>query len=134
MLIPFAFLFGACTQLDTVSSKTQSQIVALSDVTTNDYVLTNLYPGQGITIGFDDSGRVFGYSGLNRYFGKATIENGQIKIEELASTRMGGPQEALVREAQYLAMLKDMTDIAVKENKLILSNDAGEVLKFEVKK
>lgn len=133
MVIPFVFLLGACTNVNSVP-KSQHQMVQLADVTSNDYVLTNMYQGQGLTLGFDNAGRVFGYSGLNRFFGKADVRNGHLKIEQLASTKMGGPHEAMIREAQYMSMLGNMTNIEVKNEKLILSNDAGEILIFEPKK
>ena len=133
MVIPFVFLLGACTNVSSVP-KSQPQMVQLVDVTSNDYVLTNMYQGQGLTLGFDNDGRVFGYSGLNRFFGKADVRNGHLKIEQIGSTKMGGPQEALIREAQYMTMLENMTNIELKNDKLILSNDAGEILIFEPKK
>lgn len=30
-------------------------------------LLINIFPGQGLTVGFDEAGRIFGYSGLNRF-------------------------------------------------------------------
>lgn len=54
-------------------------------------------------------------------------------VDPLASTRMGGSREALIREDQYLTLLKSMTTITKKENNLILSNEKGEQLIFQGK-
>lgn len=133
LLVPMLFLLGACTELQRVPNA-QPNVVTIDDITSNDYVLTNIYPGQGLTVGFDDQGRIFGFSGLNRFFGKAKISDGTIEIQELATTRMSGPEDALIREVQYLEMLKRMTNISQNGNKLILSNDSGEKMTFEMKK
>ncbi|MBR8701340.1 hypothetical protein IX317_001227 [Fusobacterium sp. DD29] len=134
ILASMVFLFASCTELQVASKKQEPKSVTLAEIDKNDYVLTNLYPEKGMTLGFDAQGRIFGYSGLNRFFGKATVFNGNIKIENLATTRMSGPRDAMIAEAQYLAMLNDMTKISFDKDKLVLSNEKGEILIYTIKK
>lgn len=126
------FFISACTNLQKNETQTQP-VLEVSEVANTEYELTNIFPNQGLTLGFDNQNRIFGYSGLNRFFGKANIENGSIKIEQLASTRMGGGRDALIREDQYLNLLRSMTTIQKENNQLILSNYNGEKLIFSVK-
>ncbi len=119
-----------CSNLQESQKNSPQGVSSVVEVIDVEYTLTNIFPGQGLTVGFDEAGRIFGYSGLNRFFGKAEIKDGTIKVEPLASTRMGGAREALIREDQYLTLLKSMTQITKKGNQLILSNEKGEQLIF----
>lgn len=119
-----------CSNLQESQKNSPQGVSSVVEVIDVEYTLTNIFPGQGLTVGFDEAGRIFGYSGLNRFFGKAEIKDGAIKVEPLASTRMGGSREALIREDQYLTLLKSMTKIEKKGKELILSNEKGEQLIF----
>lgn len=121
---------GACTATN-VNKSAETSVVSLQDVASeSDYHLTNLYPNQGLTFGIDNNGRIFGYTGMNRFFGKVKIYNGHIEISKLATTRMGGTREAFIREEEYLTTLKSMTNIKISGNELILSNSKGDTLVF----
>lgn len=122
-----------CTNLQEKKQDPSQNVNTVLEVANVGYNLVNIFPNQGLTVGFDEAGRIFGYSGLNRFFGKAEIRDGGIKIDPLASTRMGGAREALIREDQYLSLLKSMTKITMENNQLILTNENGEQLIFERK-
>lgn len=130
ILLSMVMMMGACTN---VQPKGPTPIQSMIEVSDKEYELANLFAGQGLTLGFDIEGRIFGYSGLNRFFGKAEIENGNMKVSALASTRMGGSREAMIREDQYLSLLQSMTKIQEENGQLILSNDKGEQLIFIIK-
>ena len=119
-----------CTTLQETKVDSPQVVANVTEVTNIEYNLINIFPGQGLTVGFDDAGRIFGYSGLNRYFGKADIKDGRIVVDPLASTKMGGSREALIREDQFLTLLKSMTKISKTGDKLILTNTKGEQLIF----
>lgn len=127
ILLSMLMLVGACTNVK-VEEKKPILIKNVVEVSNVEYQLANIFPNQGLTLGFDEQGRIFGYSGLNRFFGKAEIIDGNIKVLALASTRMGGAREALVREDQYLRLLESMTAIKKENGQLILSNEKGEQL------
>ena len=127
ILIKLVLLVGACTNVQ-VEKQEPTPVKNIIEVSKAEYQLTNIFPGQGLTLGFDEQGRIFGYSGLNRFFGKAEIIDGNIKVLTLASTRMGGSREALIREDQYLKLLESMKTIQIDKGQLILSNEKGEKL------
>lgn len=129
-LVSILLVIGACTDIETREQREAGQIVSLQQISKKDYVLTNIFPNQGLTLGFDTEGRIFGYSGINRFFGKVKIVGDTFKNEKLATTKMSGPQEAWIRENEYLTMLDSMTKIVMKKNILILSNEKGETLEF----
>lgn len=131
LTISIVVLFISCSNIqETKPEKTVTPVMSITEVSKDQYILTNIFNGAGLTLGFDEEGRVFGYSGLNRFFGKAKIENGNILIDPLASTRMGGSREAMIREDQYLSLLKSMTKIEKENGVLILRNSNGEKLIF----
>ncbi|MBM6690366.1 META domain-containing protein [Fusobacterium mortiferum] len=130
ILITMVISLVGCTTLQETKVDSPQVVANVTEVTNIEYNLINIFPGQGLTVGFDDAGRIFGYSGLNRYFGKADIKDGRIVVDPLASTKMGGSREALIREDQFLTLLKSMTKISKTEDKLILTNTKGEQLIF----
>ena len=130
ILITMIVSLIGCSNLQENQKNSPQAVSSVVEIMGIEYTLTNIFPGQGLTVGFDEAGRIFGYSGLNRFFGEVKIKDGAIKVERLASTRMGGSREALIREDQYLTLLKNMTQINKKENELILSNENGEQLIF----
>lgn len=130
ILITMVISLMGCTTLQETKVDSPQVVANVTEVTNIEYNLINIFPGQGLTVGFDDAGRIFGYSGLNRYFGKADIKDGRIVVDPLASTKMGGSREALIREDQFLTLLKSMTKISKTGDKLILTNTKGEQLIF----
>lgn len=122
-----------CSNLQEKPKDVPQNVSSSLEISNVEYTLINIFPGQGLTVGFDEAERIFGYSGLNRFFGKVEIKDGKMVVDPLASTRMGGSREALIREDQYLTLLKSMTTITKKENSLILSNEKGEQLIFQGK-
>ena len=130
ILITMMISLVGCATLQETKVDSPQAVESVVEVTNIEYNLINIFPGQGLTVGFDDAGRIFGYSGLNRYFGKADIKDGRIVVDPLAPTKMGGSREALIREDQFLTLLKSMTKISKTGDKLILTNTKGEQLIF----
>lgn len=97
-----------------------------------EYQLTNKYQDAEITIAFED-GKVYGFSGVNRYFGGAKIEGDNINIDGVASTMMAGPQDKMSAETEYLQLLSEAQKIQMDENKIIITTKNNEELIFEVK-
>lgn len=130
MLITMVISLVGCTTLQETKVDSPQVVESITEVTNIEYNLINIFPGQGLTVGFDEAGRIFGYSGLNRYFGKVDIKDGRIVVDPLASTKMSGSREALIREDQFLSLLKSMTKISKNGDNLILTNVKGEQLIF----
>ena len=94
---------------------------------------TALVAGTAITLTIGADGRASGSAGVNRYFGKATPgEGGQITFGPMASTRRGGPPEAMAQERAYLQQLGDVSKWSVNDNSLILTGKDGSfALRFD---
>ena len=94
---------------------------------------TALVAGTAITLTIGADGRASGSAGVNRYFGKATPgEGGQITFGPMASTRRGGPPEAMAQERAYLQQLGDVSKWSVNGNSLILTGKDGSfALRFD---
>ncbi|MEF9932764.1 MAG: META domain-containing protein [Cetobacterium sp.] len=105
--------------------------VEISKIMDNEYTLVSEYKDLGITINFDKD-RVYGFSGVNRYFGNYKIDGDKIKIGPLAGTRMAGPIQSLQKEQKYLKQLESAKILKLKENSLLIET-ADKTLYFEKK-
>lgn len=113
-------------------SSVEEKKVAVAEKEPQEYHLTNKYQNADITIAFDD-GKVFGFSGVNRYFGGASIDGENINIGNVASTMMAGPQDKMDAEMNYLQLLSDAKKIKMEDNKIIITTKDNEELIFEAK-
>lgn len=113
-------------------SSVEEKKVAVAEKEPQEYHLTNKYQNADITIAFDD-GKVFGFSGVNRYFGGASIDGENINIGNVASTMMAGPQDKMDAEMNYLQLLSDAKKIKMEDNKIIIITKDNEELIFEAK-
>ncbi|MGL6114559.1 MAG: META domain-containing protein [Cetobacterium sp.] len=80
-----------------------------------------------------DGDRIYGFSGVNRYFGSFEEKGNKIIIGSLASTRMGGSPEEMNREREFLQNLEGEKIIVVINNQLQLIGDNNKVMKFILK-
>ena len=97
----------------------------ISKLYSKEYVLEN----SNITINFEKD-RVYGFSGVNRYFGTFSADKDQIKIGNLGSTLMMGDIKDMEMESQYLKSLSQVNKMIINGNTVTLTG--GQViLKFE---
>ena len=83
-----------------------------------------------ITIEFDET-KVYGYSGVNRYFAGYKVENSNdIQFSPIGSTMMTGPVKDVKMEIEYLALLNNVNKVEVYQDELILKTMDNQVLKF----
>lgn len=75
---------------------------------------------------------VSGNSGVNNYFGKIAVgSNGKIKLDNIGSTLMAGPLDAMDAEQKYLKALGLSSQYKIGKDKLILFDTNGnELLTF----
>lgn len=125
-----AIVLTGCTSTPRRDIDLTPAVVTIEAVAGNEYVLTNRFAENNLTLGFDKEGRIFGFAGINRFFGKATITDGTIVVDALATTRMAGPRELMIVEDQYLTLLKSAKTITIEGNTLILTNEKEENLIF----
>ncbi|WP_077479734.1 MULTISPECIES: META domain-containing protein [unclassified Salinivibrio] len=64
-----------------------------------------------------------GYTGCNRYFGNAQLENNRFRIDRMASTRMACASQAMDMEFTVSDVLSDWSQINITDNQLTLAND-----------
>jgi heat shock protein HslJ len=86
---------------------------------------TQLLPNTKITAEFK-GGKLSGSGGCNQYNASYTVEppdraSGKIKIEKITLTNVGGSEEILAQESEYLQALKQVREYSVTAECLILS-------------
>ena len=96
---------------------------------------TALVGGTKITLSIGAEGRVSGSAGVNRYFGKGNSgPDGRIAFGPMASTRRGGPPEAMAQERSYLKQLSEVSTWAISADRLVLTGKDGSfALRFRAK-
>lgn len=126
-------LLGGCTALEKTSetadkastvTKTAQTMIDINSIKGVEYTLEN----SDITIAFDNN-KIYGFSGVNRYFGGLQVEGDTITITNIASTMMAGPQDKMNEETEYLKALGTVNKIVIEENTVILSGTEA-TLKF----
>ncbi|OOF28336.1 META domain-containing protein [Salinivibrio sp. IB872] len=63
-----------------------------------------------------------GYTGCNRYFGNAQLENSRFRIDRMASTRMACASQAMDMEFTVSDVLNNWSQINITDNQLTLAN------------
>lgn len=82
------------------------------------------------SIGFKGN-RVYGFSGINRYFGNYQISSGKFVFGEFGLTRMGGTEKEMTQELKFLDILKNNKSINLSGNTLTLISTEGIELIFK---
>ena len=69
-----------------------------------------------------EPGKISGFSGVNDYFGEATINNGRIgSLGPFFSTKKAGPRDLMDFEKRYLRLLRNANRITIGGSDLVLS-------------
>jgi len=77
------------------------------------------------TIGFDDEGHVSGGTGVNRFTGMWSLDEGVLVFGPLATTRMAGPPERMDLERRFLDVLAARCTVTPTDEGLLLTSDGG---------
>lgn len=93
------------------------------------YALVQQVKDYQITLNFAED-NVFGFAGVNHYFGKYQLEGNKIVIGEAGSTKMAGPEDAMKAEDEFLSKLGRVETYEVTEKGLVLTTNKGEKLEF----
>jgi len=85
-------------------------------------------------IRIEADGQLRGHTGLNQLSG--AVDAGALTAAEfrpgpVATTKMGGPPAVMEYEAEFLRLLQRSTRFRVDEGVLVLSDDSGELLRFD---
>ena len=86
--------------------------------------------GTSLTADFDESNRVSGSAGCNRYTAAYTASDAEIHISAAASTRMfcADPPGVMEQEAAFLAALAEAASFRLAGDSLQLLDASGSVL------
>lgn len=102
-----------------------------NDLYGREFILENKYPEIGITIAFDTN-KIYGFSGVNRYFGGYTLTNDNIiTIGALGSTMMAGPEENMKAEQEFSKLISEASNITLSITNLEITTKSGEKLIFK---
>lgn len=126
------------TVLLNVISKTAAPEPPAAGLDGTSWELAELGPGQPLaaverkpTLEFGAEGAVGGFSGVNRFRGKAMLEGDKLSFGPLATTRMAGPPAAMELEQRYLEALGRVAGYELTGGRLTLRDAASQqVLAF----
>ena len=83
----------------------------------------------GRFINFAGSGRVFGFSGCNRFSGTYEQHDEHLTISPLAMTKMACPPEKMQQETEFLDILSRVRGVRVDHTLLLFLDEKGADLK-----
>lgn len=124
-------LLGGCTTMDKVEKVSTTEVVQVTldvdSIKGKEYVLEN----SDITINFEND-KIYGFSGVNRYFGGMKVVGDKVELTNIASTMMAGPQNKMNEESEFLRKLNNVKTMKIEGNTVILMTET-EILKFITK-
>lgn len=82
------------------------------------------------SIGFKGD-RVYGFSGINRYFGIYQVSGGKFIFSEFGLTRMAGSEKEMTQELKFLDILKNNKSVKLSGDTLTLISTEGIELIFK---
>ena len=82
------------------------------------------------SIGFKGD-RVYGFSGINRYFGTYQVSGGKFIFSEFGLTRMAGREKEMTQELKFLDILKNNKSVKLSGDTLTLISTEGIELIFK---
>ncbi|WP_028329749.1 META domain-containing protein [Brachyspira alvinipulli] len=96
------------------------------------YVLDNLFKNENITIIFEKN-TISGKSTVNKYNASFSLNDKDIQIKNVSTTKMAGPDNLMKIENEYLNMLSNAKNIDIKGNILSIKTKDHKELIFREK-
>lgn len=127
-----SLFFVGCKTLD-IFDNPNDNLISIERLSTQKYMLKLPEILETISLEFDTNGRISGYSGLNRYFGKVEIVGNNIRITKLGTTNLTDPSDLKIKELVYLNQLLEIDKINLKKRgtELVLTGPNKIKLVFE---
>lgn len=123
LVICFALM--ACVGDETVTGyATQSQSYTLVEI-------NGKTTSTEATLTFGADGSITGRAPCNRYFTQSTVPYPWFDVGPIGATKMACA--ALDKESEYFRLLETMTLVEVSGPILLLTNDSGQSLTFEIR-
>ncbi len=131
----------SCTDINVPflsSTKTESSTSSSAPVFANlkeqlngkEFVIVSEGYNKKTSIGFQGD-RVYGFSGINRYFGNYQISGGKFIFSDFGLTQMAGSEEEMTKELQFLDLLRKNKSIKLSGDTLTLVSTEGMELVFK---
>ncbi|MBL3582563.1 META domain-containing protein [Oleidesulfovibrio alaskensis] len=70
---------------------------------------THVSADAGVTLVFDEDGRLYGYSGCNNYFGTWQLKDGALTFGPMGSTKRACEEKAMRTEYEYFRTMTGVT-------------------------
>ena len=93
------------------------------------FIVTDGY-NKKASIGFQGD-RVYGFSGINRYFGDYQVSGGKLVFGEFGMSRQGASEEEMTKELQFLDLLKKNKSVKLSGGTITLISNEGIELVFK---
>ena len=123
--------FLSSTKTESSSSSSAPVFASLKEqLNGREFVIVTEGYNKKTSIGFQGD-RVYGFSGINRYFGNYQISGGKFVFGEFGLTRMGGSQDEMTKELQFLDLLKNNKSVKLSGGTLTLISNEGIELVFK---
>ena len=124
------FMSSAKTESSSSSSSTSVFASLKEQLNGREFIIVTDGYNKKASIGFQGD-RVYGFSGINRYFGDYQVSGGKLVFGEFGLTRMGGSQEEMTKELQFLDLLKNNKSVKLSGGTLTLISNEGIELVFK---
>ena len=124
------FMSSAKTESSSSTSSSTSIFASLKEQLNGRefFIVTDGY-NKKASIGFQGD-RVYGFSGINRYFGDYQVSGGKLVFGEFGMSRQGASEEEMTKELQFLDLLKKNKSVKLSGGTLTLISTEGIELVF----
>ena len=124
------FMSSAKTESSSSTSSSTSVFASLKEQLNGRefFIVTDGY-NKKASIGFQGD-RVYGFSGINRYFGDYQVSGGKLVFGEFGMSRQGASEEEMTKELQFLDLLKKNKSVKLSGGTLTLISTEGIELVF----
>ena len=128
--VPFLSSKSSNTNSSSSSSSTGIFTNLKEQLNGREFIIVTEGYNSKTSIGFKGD-RVYGFSGINRYFGTYQVSGGKFIFGEFGLTTLPGSQEAMTQELKFLDILKNNKSIKLSGDTLTLISTEGIELVFK---
>ena len=128
--VPFLSSKSSSTNSSSSSSSTGIFANLKEQLNGREFIIVTEGYNSKTSIGFKGD-RVYGFSGINRYFGTYQISGGKFIFGEFGLTTLPGTQEAMTQELKFIDTLKKNKSIKLSGDTLTLTSTEGIELVFK---
>jgi len=128
--VPFLSSKSSSTNSSSSSSSTGIFANLKEQLNGREFIIVTEGYNSKTSIGFKGD-RVYGFSGINRYFGTYQVSGGKFVFGEFGLTRMAGSESEMTLELKFLDILKNNKSVKLSGDTLTLTSTEGIELVFK---